>query len=103
MRVPGGAANGSACSAAPFSAPPSATAPHQPDEHFELDGDERQYKPGFWKQATAFLAGARSGQPPRFAAASLADAHRTMQLIDGICQLPAEVEEDVEQYLPMTA
>ncbi len=76
---------------------------HQPDEHFGLDADDRQYKPGFWKQATAFLAGARSGQQPPFPAASLADAYRTMQMIDGICQLSAEVEEDVEQYLPMTA
>lgn len=54
-------------------------------------------------QATAFLAGARSGQQPPFPAASLADAHRSMQMIDGSCQLSAEVEEDVEQYLLMTA
>ena len=76
---------------------------HQPDEHFELDADDQQYKAGFWKQAKAFLAGARSGEQPPFPAASLADAHRTMQMIDGICQLSAEVEEDVELYLPMTA
>lgn len=73
----------------------------QPDEHFALDADDQQYKAGFWKQATAFLAGARAGQQPPFPAASIEDAHRTMQMIDGICQLPAEVEEDVEQYLPM--
>ena len=73
----------------------------RPDEQFVLDEQDRQYKAGFWRQATAFLDGARSGRQPPFPAASLADAHRTMQMIDGICQLSAEVEEDREHYLPM--
>lgn len=74
---------------------------NQPDERFELNEENRRYKAGFWPQASAFLGGARSGQQPPFPAASLSDAHRTMQMIDEICQLSAEVEEDIGDYLPM--
>ena len=73
---------------------------NQPDQRFELDPIDREYKAGFWGESTAFLKGARSGQQPPYPAASVADAHRTMQMIDAICQLPAEVEEDIEQYIP---
>lgn len=54
----------------------------------EPDADDRQFKPGFWKQISAFLESVRSGSSPSFPAASLADAHRTMVLIEQICQLP---------------
>jgi virulence factor len=51
------------------------------------DEDDERYKAGFWKQASAFLAGVRAGRQPPFPAASPADALRTMRLIDQICQL----------------
>jgi phthalate 4,5-cis-dihydrodiol dehydrogenase len=60
----------------------------QPDQVIEPDDDDRRYKPGFWKQAGAFLSGARAGRQPAFPAPSLADAHRTMALIERICGLP---------------
>lgn len=58
------------------------------DELLPPDEDDRRYKPGFWKQAGAFLDGVRAGRQPHFPAPSLADAHRTMVLIEQICQLP---------------
>jgi len=60
----------------------------EPERRLELDADDRQYKPGFWKQDSTFLAAVQAGHQPPFPAASLADAHRTMVLIDQICGLP---------------
>jgi predicted dehydrogenase len=60
----------------------------EPDRVVEPDEDDRRFKPGFWKQADAFLAGVRDGRQPPFPAPSLADAYRTMALIEQICQLP---------------
>lgn len=54
----------------------------------EPDDDDRKFKPGFWKQHSAFLACVRLGRPPVFPAASLPDAYQTMTLIEQICQLP---------------
>lgn len=61
----------------------------QPEQRLEADEDDLRYKAGLWKQDSAFLTGVRAGQQPAFPAASLEDAHRTMLLIDQICQLPA--------------
>lgn len=58
------------------------------DVRLEPDADDREFKPGFWKQDSAFLQAVRSGHSPRFPAASLADAHQTMVLIEQICRLP---------------
>ena len=60
----------------------------QPDQHLELDSQDQQYKAGFWRQDSAFLAGVRAGRQPPFPAVSLSDAHRTMQMIDQILQFP---------------
>jgi predicted dehydrogenase len=64
----------------------------QPNETLELDEDDRKFKAGFWKQDSAFLQGVREQRQPPFPAADLADAHRSMQMIDRICQLPAAPE-----------
>ncbi|MBI3972603.1 MAG: Gfo/Idh/MocA family oxidoreductase [Chloroflexi bacterium] len=61
----------------------------QPERRFAPDDDDRRFKPGFWKQDSAFLAGVRQGHQPAFPAPSLDDAHRTMVMIDRIFQLPA--------------
>jgi predicted dehydrogenase len=61
----------------------------QPDEELEPDDDDLRYKAGFWKQARAFFDGVRAGSQPPWPAVDLADAHRSMVLIDQICQLPA--------------
>jgi predicted dehydrogenase len=66
----------------------------QPDEALEPDEDDRNFKAGFWKQATAFLTGVRDGRQPPFPAADLADAHKTMAMIDQICQLSARPEDE---------
>jgi predicted dehydrogenase len=58
------------------------------------DEDDRRFKPGFWKQDSAFLAGVRAGRQPAWPAPSLADAHGTMLMIDAICGFPAEVSDD---------
>lgn len=57
------------------------------DVRLEPDADDREFKPGFWKQASAFLQAVRLTKPPQFPAASLADAHQTMVLIEQICRL----------------
>jgi hypothetical protein len=36
----------------------------------------------------------REGRQPPFPAADLADAHKTMAMIDQICQLPARPEDE---------
>lgn len=54
----------------------------------EPDADDLKFKPGFWKQDSAFLESVRQGAMPQFPAATLADAQRTMVLIEQICQLP---------------
>ncbi len=54
----------------------------------EPDADDLKFKPGFWKQDSAFLESVRQGVVPQSPAATLADAHRTMVLIEQICQLP---------------
>lgn len=54
----------------------------------EPDADDHAFKPGFWKQDSAFLAGVRQGAVPQSPAATLSDAHRTMVLIEQISQLP---------------
>jgi predicted dehydrogenase len=59
------------------------------DEILDQDDDDRRFKTGFWKQNTAFLEGVRSGKQPPPPAADLGDAHKTMVLLDQICQLPA--------------
>jgi len=64
----------------------------QPDETLEPDEDDRRFKAGFWKQATALLEGVRAGKQPSYPSPSLADAHQTMAMIDQICQLPAKPE-----------
>jgi predicted dehydrogenase len=64
----------------------------QPDEEFAADDDDRRFKPGFWKQASAFLDGVRAGKQPAAPAPDLADAHKTMVLIDQICGQPAGPE-----------
>jgi hypothetical protein len=52
------------------------------------DADDLKFKPGFWKQDSAFLESVRHGAMPQFPAATLVDAHRTMVLIEQICQIP---------------
>jgi predicted dehydrogenase len=64
----------------------------RPDETLAPDEDDRRFKAGFWKQASAFLQGVREGKQPPFPAADLADAHKTMLMIDQICRLPAAPE-----------
>lgn len=54
----------------------------------EPDADDQTFKPGFWKQDSSFLESVRRGEMPQFPAPTLADAHRTMVLIEQICQLP---------------
>ena len=61
----------------------------QPPATIAPDEDDRRYKPGFWKQDSAFLAGVCAGRQPVWPAPSLADAHRTMLMIDRICRFPA--------------
>jgi virulence factor len=63
-----------------------------PDEVLEGDEDDRRFKAGFWKQTSAFLQGIREGRQPPSPAADLADAHRTMVMIDQICRQPATPE-----------
>jgi predicted dehydrogenase len=58
------------------------------ESSLEPDVDDLRFKPGFWKQDSAFLNTVREGRGPQFPAASLADAHRTMVLIEQICHLP---------------
>jgi predicted dehydrogenase len=53
---------------------------------FEPDHDDRRFKAGLWEQASAFLAGVRSGRQPLWPAPSLRDAYQTMLLIDRISQ-----------------
>lgn len=65
----------------------------QPPEQLLPDEDDRRYKPGFWKQDSAFLAAVRAGRQPAWPAPSLADAHASMAMIDAICGFPAEVAE----------
>jgi predicted dehydrogenase len=62
----------------------------RPEEGLEPDADDRRFKPGFWKETEAFLQGVRRGQQPPFPSASLADAHRTMVMIDQICGFPPD-------------
>jgi virulence factor len=64
----------------------------QPDEVLEPDEDDLRFKAGFWKQASAFLQGVREGKQPPSPAADLADAHKTMVMIDQICRQPATPE-----------
>jgi predicted dehydrogenase len=64
----------------------------RPDETLEPDEDDRNYKAGFWKQASSFLGGVRAGRQPPWPAPDLADAHKTMVMIDQICKLPAAPE-----------
>jgi predicted dehydrogenase len=66
----------------------------QPDEYLEADADDRQFKPGFWKQDSTFLAAVRASRQPEWPAPSLADAHRSMVMIDQICQLPASPKDE---------
>jgi hypothetical protein len=61
----------------------------QPVETIDPDEDDRKYKPGFWKQDSAFLAGVRAGRQPAWPSPDLADAHASMEMIDRICGLPA--------------
>ncbi len=61
-----------------------------PATELEPDTDDLRFKPGFWKQAGAFLGAVRSGQSPPVPAATLADACRTMQLVEQICGLPSD-------------
>lgn len=63
-------------------------------EVIDPDEDDRRYKPGFWKQDSAFLAAVRSGRPPADPAPSLDDALATMRMLDEICGLPPEVGPD---------
>lgn len=60
----------------------------------EPDEDDQHYKPGFWKQDSAFLAAVRAHRPPEWPAPSLTDAHASMTMIDAICGLTAEVGND---------
>jgi predicted dehydrogenase len=66
----------------------------EPDATLGPDEDDQKFKAGFWKQATAFLTGVRQGRQPPFPAADLADAHKTMVMIDQICKLPARPEDE---------
>ena len=61
----------------------------QPVETIEPDEDDRGYKPGFWKQDSAFPAGVRERRQPAWPAPTLADAHASMVMIDRISGLPA--------------
>jgi predicted dehydrogenase len=62
----------------------------EPEVRFEPDADDTRYKPGFWKQDSAFLEGVRLGRQPADPAATLADAYETMRLIDRICGAGAD-------------
>ncbi len=64
----------------------------QSDEAIVQDEDDHRFKQGFWKQNSAFLEGVRAGKQPPWPAADLADAYKTMVLIDQICQQPAAAE-----------
>lgn len=66
----------------------------QPDEILEPDEDDRRFKAGFWKQDSAFLGAVRAGRQQEWPAPPLADAHRTMVMIDQICQLPASPRDE---------
>lgn len=66
----------------------------QPTVRLEPDADDKRYKPGFWKQDSAFLSGVRSGNQPSWPAPSLRDAHASMAMIDALCGFSAEVGED---------
>jgi predicted dehydrogenase len=63
-------------------------------ERLDPDEDDQRFKPGFWKQDSAFLAAVRAGRPPAWPAPSLADAHASMAMIDSICGLSPEVGAD---------
>jgi predicted dehydrogenase len=65
----------------------------QQPETIEPDEDDQKYKPGFWKQDSAFLKGVREGKQPAWPAPSLADAHGSMAMIDKICGLAAAPSE----------
>ena len=56
----------------------------EPERRFEPDADDRSYKAGFRKQASAFLTAVRARIQAPFPAASLVDALGTMRLIDRI-------------------
>ena len=60
-------------------------------ERLDPDEDDQRFKPGFWKQDSAFLVAVRAGRPPAWPAPSLADAHASMVMIDSICGLGPEV------------
>jgi hypothetical protein len=57
----------------------------EPERLLGPDEDDQRFKPGFWKQDSVFLRAAREKVQPEAPAASLADAHRSMVLIDRIC------------------
>ncbi|HET7767634.1 MAG TPA: Gfo/Idh/MocA family oxidoreductase [Chloroflexota bacterium] len=63
-------------------------------ERVDPDEDDRRFKPGFWKQDSAFLAAVRSGRAPDYPAPSLEDALASMRMIDAICGLTPEVGPD---------
>ena len=63
-------------------------------ERLDPDEDDQRYKPGFWKQDSAFLTAVRAGRAPAWPAPSLADAHASMVMIDSICGLGPEVGAD---------
>lgn len=66
----------------------------QADVLLEPDEDDRVFKPGFWKQDSAFLEAVRTSRQPEWPAPSLSDAHRSMVMIDQICQLPASPSDE---------
>jgi predicted dehydrogenase len=66
----------------------------QEEAVLEPDDDDRRYKAGFWKQAGAFLSGVRQGKQPSWPAPDLADAHKSMVMIDQIFQFPARAAGD---------
>jgi predicted dehydrogenase len=50
----------------------------------EFDETDRRYKPGFFRQAQAFLGAVRTRSPLAFPACDLDDAVRTMEVIDAV-------------------
>lgn len=66
----------------------------QTDARLEYDADDQRFKPGFWKQDDAFLAGVSEGKQPPWPSPDLADAHHSMVMIDQICQLSATPDSE---------
>jgi len=56
----------------------------QEDLTLGFDDLDQQYKPGFFRQNSAFIHSVRTGEPLPFPACDLADAVKTMEMIDSI-------------------